>query len=105
MVKKTISLTIDEKPISVTEGTTIMDAAEKLGITIPRLCYHPDLSLAGSCRVCIVDVEGMGFYMASCSVAVWEGMVVRTNSPEIRQARRDIVELLLDNHSKDCQTC
>ncbi len=82
-----------------------MEAAEQLGITIPRLCYHPDLSLAGSCRVCIVEVEGMGFYMASCSVAVWEGMVVRTNSPEIRQARRDIVELLLDNHSKDCQTC
>ncbi len=105
MAKKTISLTIDEKKISVKEGTTIMAAAEQLGITIPRLCYHPDLSLAGSCRVCIVEVEGMGFYMASCSVAVSEGMVVRTNSPEIRQARRDIVELLLDNHSKDCQTC
>lgn len=105
MATKTISLTIDEKPISVDEGTTIMNAAELLGITIPRLCYHPDLSLAGSCRVCIVEVEGMGFFMASCSVAVWEGMVVRTNSPEIRQARRDIVELLLDNHSKDCQTC
>jgi NADP-reducing hydrogenase subunit HndD len=105
MAKKTISLTIDEKQISVDEGTTIMDAAELLGITIPRLCFHPDLSLAGSCRVCIVEVEGMGFYMASCSVAVWEGMVVRTNSPEIREARRDIVELLLDNHAKDCQTC
>ena len=105
MVKKTISLTIDEKPISVPSGTTIMEAAERLGITIPRLCYHPDLSLAGSCRVCIVEVEGLGFFMASCSVEVWEGMVVRTNSPEIRQARRDIVELILDNHSKDCQTC
>ncbi|MDD4267038.1 MAG: NADH-dependent [FeFe] hydrogenase, group A6 [Pirellulales bacterium] len=105
MVKKTISLTIDEKPISVPAGTTIMEAAERLGITIPRLCYHPDLSLAGSCRVCIVEVEGLDFFMASCSVQVWEGMVVRTNSPEIRQARRDIVELILDNHSKDCQTC
>ncbi len=105
MAKKTVSLTIDDKTISVEAGTTIMTAAEQLGITVPRLCYHPDLSLAGSCRVCIVEVEGMGFFMASCSVAVWEGMVVRTNSPEIRQARRDIVELLLDNHSKDCQTC
>jgi NADP-reducing hydrogenase subunit HndD len=56
--------------------------------------------------VCIVDVKGMGFYMASCSVSqVWEGMEVQTNSPEIRQARRDIVELLLDNHPMDCQTC
>lgn len=105
MAKKKINLTIDETPIAVAEGTTIMEAADGLGIHIPRLCYHPDLSLAGSCRVCIVDVEGMGYYMAACSVEVWEGMKVRTSSPEIRQARRDIVELLLDNHPKDCQTC
>lgn len=105
MRKKKINLTIDGNKISVPEGTTIMEAAEQLGIHIPRLCYHPDLSLAGSCRVCIVDVKGMGFFMASCSVAVWEGMEVQTNSPEIRQARRDIVELLLDNHPKECQTC
>jgi NADP-reducing hydrogenase subunit HndD len=103
--KKTISLTIDETPIQVPAGTTIMEAAERLGIRIPRLCYHPDLSLAGSCRVCIVEVKGMGFYLAACSSAVWEGMEVRTNSPEIRQARRDIVELLVDNHPMDCQTC
>ncbi len=104
--KKMINLIIDETPISVPEGATIMDAAEKkLGIRIPRLCYHPDLSLAGSCRVCVVEVKGVDFLMASCSVKVWEGMEVVTNSPEIRQARRDILELLLDNHPKDCQTC
>ncbi|MFP4052245.1 MAG: NADH-dependent [FeFe] hydrogenase, group A6 [Phycisphaerae bacterium] len=103
--KKQINLTIDGVEISVPEGTTIMEAAETLGVHIPRLCYHPDLSLAGSCRVCIVDVKGMGFFMASCSVNVWEGMEVQTNSPEIREARRDIIELLLDNHTKDCQTC
>lgn len=100
-----IELIIDGQPVSVPEGTTIMEAAETMGIYIPRLCYHPDLSLAGSCRVCIVDVKDMGFYMASCSVKVWPGMEVQTNSPEIRQARRDIVELLLDNHPRDCQTC
>ena len=94
MEKKTISLTIDESPIEVPEGTTIMDAADGLGIHIPRLCYHPDLSLAGSCRVCIVEVKEMPFFMASCSVQVWEGMEIQTNSPEIRRARRDIVELL-----------
>ncbi len=105
MEKKMISLTIDEKKVSVPEGMTIMEAAETLGVRIPRLCYHPDLSLAGSCRVCIVDVKDMGIYMTSCSVKVWEGMVVQTSSPEIRQARRDIVELLLDNHPMDCQTC
>ena len=102
---KKINLTIDGTKVTVPEGTTVMAAAERLGIRIPRLCYHPDLSLAGSCRVCIVDVKGMGFFMASCSVNVWEGMEVQTNSPEIRQARRDIVELLLDNHPMDCQTC
>lgn len=103
--KKKISLKIDDVALQVDAGTTIMEAAEQLGIRIPRLCYHPDLSLAGSCRVCIVDVKGMGFYMAACSSQVWEGMEVQTNSPEIRQARRDIVELLVDNHPMDCQTC
>ena len=105
MSKKMITLTLDDQKISVKEGTTIMEAAETLGIHIPRLCYHPDLSLAGGCRVCIVDVKDMGYYMAACSSTVWEGMTVQTNSPEIRQARRDIIELLLDNHPKDCQTC
>jgi iron-only hydrogenase group A len=103
--KPKISLKIDDTPIQVDAGTTIMEAAEQLGIRIPRLCYHPDLSLAGSCRVCVVDVKGMGYYMAACSSQVWEGMEVQTNSPEIRKARRDIVELLLDNHNMDCQTC
>jgi NADP-reducing hydrogenase subunit HndD len=82
-----------------------MQAAKMIGIQIPHLCYHQWLSTPGSCRVCIVDVEEMGYYMPSCSVPVWEGMKVRTNSPEIRQARRDIVELLIDNHAWDCQTC
>jgi NADP-reducing hydrogenase subunit HndD len=103
--KKQVTLTIDGNRITVDAGLTIMEAAKQLGIDIPRLCYHPDLSLAGSCRVCIVDVKEMGFYMAACSSQVWEGMEVQTNSPEIRQARRDIVELLVDNHPMDCQTC
>jgi iron-only hydrogenase group A len=102
---KMITLSIDKNQVTVPEGTTIMTAAETLGIHIPRLCYHPDLSLAGACRVCIVDVKDMGYYMTACSVKVWEGMIVETNSPEIRQARRDIVELLVENHPMDCQTC
>lgn len=105
MPKEMVKLTIDGTEIEVPKGTTIMDAAETLGIHIPRLCYHPDLSLEGACRVCIVEVKEMPFYMASCSVQVWEGMDVMTNSPEIRQARRDIIELLLENHPMDCQTC
>ncbi|MCX5757673.1 MAG: 2Fe-2S iron-sulfur cluster-binding protein, partial [Candidatus Hydrogenedentes bacterium] len=100
-----VTLTIDEQKVIVPEGTTIMEAAEQLGIHIPRLCYHPDLSLAGACRVCIVDVKGVDFFVASCCAPVREGMEVQTNDPVIREARRDIVELLLDNHPKDCQTC
>ncbi|MBT3377561.1 MAG: 2Fe-2S iron-sulfur cluster binding domain-containing protein [Lentisphaerae bacterium] len=101
----TIGLTIDGQKVNVPSGTSIMDAAEAIGVHIPRLCYHPDLSLQGSCRVCIVEVKGVPFFMASCSVTASEGMEILTNSPEIRQARRDIVELLLDNHPKECQTC
>ena len=105
MSKNMINLTIDGRKISVEEGTTIMQAAETIGIKIPRLCHHPKLSIEGACRICIVDVKGMRNWMASCAVKVWEGMEVTTSSPEIRQARRDIVELLIDNHPKECLTC
>ena len=105
MTDTMINLTIDDATLVVPAGTTIMKAAEKLGINIPRLCYHPALSLEGACRVCVVQVEGFSHFITSCSQQVWEGMKVQTNSPQIRQARRDILELLLDNHPKDCQTC
>jgi len=82
-----------------------MNAAEKVGIRIPRLCHHPLLSIDGACRICVVEVDGMRKLAASCSYPVAEGMVVRTTTPEIRQIRRDICELLLDNHPVDCQCC
>ncbi len=105
MKENQVTLTIDSTQVTVDPGTTIMQAAAQLGVQIPRLCYHPDLSVAGSCRVCIVAVKGLSSYVPSCCTAVAEGMEVETNSPEIREARRDIIELLLDNHPKDCQTC
>ncbi|NGX62890.1 MAG: NADP-reducing hydrogenase subunit HndC [Candidatus Anoxychlamydiales bacterium] len=103
--KKQVSLTIDGKKLVVDAGTSVMSAAEKMGVRIPRLCYHPQLSLEGSCRVCIVQIKGFDYFLTSCSHQVEEGMEVLTNSPEIRQARRDIVELILDNHPKECQLC
>ncbi|MCL1909037.1 MAG: NADH-dependent [FeFe] hydrogenase, group A6 [Holophagaceae bacterium] len=105
MNEQMINITIDGEPIQVPEKTIILDAAEKLGIHIPRLCYHPRLSLEGSCRVCIVQVKGFNYFHTACSTEVWEGMEIETYTPAIRQARRDIVELLLDNHPRDCQTC
>lgn len=100
-----VTLTIDGVTVTVPEGATIMEAADKAGIHIPRLCYHPELSIAGACRVCIVEVEGMRNLPASCSYPVSEGMVVRSHSPEVLRLRRDIVELLVDNHPMDCNTC
>ncbi|MDR1057741.1 MAG: [FeFe] hydrogenase, group A [Coxiellaceae bacterium] len=100
-----INLTIDGHEIVAMNGTTIMQAAEKIGVRIPRLCYHPKLSMEGSCRVCIVKVKGIDYFVTSCGTVAQEGMEIQTNSPEIRQARRDIVELLIDNHPRECQIC
>ncbi len=102
---KMIDLIIDDMPVSVPEDTTIMTAAETIGIHIPRLCYHPHLSIEGACRVCIVEVKGSNNYLPSCATRVQPGMEVKTNSPAIRQARRDLVELILDNHPRECQLC
>ena len=101
----TITLTVDGIETSVPAGSTIMDAADKAGIRIPRLCYHPRLSMAGACRVCIVEVEGLRTLPASCCYPAEQGMVVNTHTPEVLQLRRDIVELLIDNHPTDCNTC
>ena len=100
-----INAVIDDIPVSVLEGTTIMQAADKIGAHIPRLCYHPFLSTEGACRICVVEVEGMHNFVPSCATPVQEGMKVKTNTPEIRRVRRDLVELLLDNHPTECQTC
>lgn len=105
MAENQITLTIDGHRLTVPEGTTVMQAAEKLAIHIPRLCYHPRLHMEGACRVCLVEIDGFSRPQASCSFPVFDGMVVRTNTPDIRETRRTIVELLLDNHPEDCQTC
>lgn len=103
--KKLLKIAIDGVQTEVREGTTVMQAADSLGIRIPRLCYHPQLSSLGACRVCIVEVEGQRNPVASCCFPVTDGMKVRSSSPLLRRLRRDIVELLLDNHPRDCQTC
>ncbi|HPU22659.1 MAG TPA: NADH-dependent [FeFe] hydrogenase, group A6 [Candidatus Kapabacteria bacterium] len=102
---KYVNAIIDDIPVSVVEGTTIMEAADKINAHIPRLCYHPFLSTEGACRICVVEVEGARNYLPSCATVIQEGMVIRTNSPQIRQTRRDLVELLLDNHPRACLTC
>ncbi|MDD5131893.1 MAG: NADH-dependent [FeFe] hydrogenase, group A6 [bacterium] len=102
---KQITLTIDGQKVTVPAGTTIMQAADNIGLHIPRLCFHQKLSSIGACRVCVVEVAGMKNFAPSCCTAATDGMVVKTNSQAVRKARRDIVELILDNHPRDCQIC
>jgi len=98
-------LTIDGREIEVAPGTTIIQAAEALGIEIPRFCYHERLTIAGNCRMCLVEVEKAPKLVASCSMPVGEGMVVKTATPTVLKARRGVMELMLINHPLDCPIC
>ena len=98
-------LSINNIPIEVPEGTTILCAAKQAGVRIPTLCHVEGLPAVGGCRVCVVEVEGARNLAASCSMPVAEGMKVFTNTRRVREARRLVVELLLSEHNGDCQTC
>lgn len=100
-----VKLTIDNKQVEVPEGTTILKAAKKLHIEIPTLCYLEKFNEIGACRICCVEVEGEEKLVASCNNYVKEGMVVYTNSPKVRKARKVNVELILSEHDCHCPTC
>lgn len=100
-----VNVTLDGLAVQVPEGTSVLEAARSVGIKIPALCYDPDLSLAGACRICVVEIDGMRNLPASCSTICSEGMVVRTNTPAVIEARRFILKLLISNHPLDCMTC
>jgi iron-only hydrogenase group A len=103
--KSMINLTINNKPVSVEEGSTILQAAQKLNFKIPTLCNHPDLKVAGNCRVCVVEQVGAKTLAASCATPVAEGMEIFTNSAKVRDARKTVIELLLSEHNADCTKC
>ena len=98
-------VTIDGKSIEVAKGTTVLEAAQQLGIYIPRYCYHPKLSVAGNCRMCLVEIEKAAKLLTACSTEAAEGMVVHTGTEKVKTARRDILEYLLINHPLDCPIC
>jgi NADH-quinone oxidoreductase subunit G/NADP-reducing hydrogenase subunit HndD len=100
-----VNLTIDGIPVTVPEGTTILEAARKIGIHIPVLCDHPDLKKRAVCRICVVECDGGGKLKAACANDVWEGVKVVTNSAKIQAIRKTIVELILADHPQDCLTC
>ena len=100
-----IKIKINNIPVSVKEGSTILEAAERLGIRIPTLCYHKDLCVAGNCRVCLVEVKNSKTLQASCATPVSDGMEIFTNTLLVRTARMHVIELLLSEHRNDCLKC
>jgi NADH-quinone oxidoreductase chain G len=100
-----VELKINEKTISVEEGTTILKAAQQNGIHIPNMCYDKRLRPYGGCRLCVVEVEGQPRLFASCSTPVAPGMIVKTETPKLRKARQTVLELLLIHHPLDCPIC
>src|SRR5689334_6010122 len=100
-----VTLEIDGKPITVPEGTSIMRAAALSGVQIPKLCATDTLKAFGSCRLCLVEIEGRRGYPASCTTLVAEGMKVRTQSPKLSQLRKGVMELYISDHPLECVTC
>ena len=102
---ETVSLTIDGRAITVEKGKTVLEAAIEHGIDVPYYCYHPGISIDGSCRVCIVKIEKMPKLQTSCSTVCTEGMVVHTTASDVVDARAGVFEFLLINHPLDCPVC
>ena len=100
-----LTLTIDGREVSVLKGTTVLDACRMNDIPIPTMCHDPELTSAGACRLCIVQIEGMRNLPPSCVTLVAQCMVVQTQNPKVRAARKTILELLVANHPLDCMTC
>ncbi|MCD7817610.1 MAG: [FeFe] hydrogenase, group A, partial [Lachnospiraceae bacterium] len=100
-----VNVTINGKQYKVKDDSTILDAAASVGIFIPTLCYLKDINNIGACRVCVVEVENCAKLVTACNNKVWEGMVVHTNSPKVRESRKNNVELILSQHDCQCATC
>ena len=100
-----VDIIIDGQPISVPEGTSVMRAAAMMGTNIPKLCATDSLEAFGSCRLCLVEVEGRAGYPASCTTPVMPGMVVRTQTEKLKKLRRGVMELYISDHPLDCLTC
>ena len=100
-----VTVEIDEKKVSVPLGTTILEACRQNQVHIPTLCHHPDLCIAGVCRICVVDVEGMRTLQTACSFPIMSPLKIRTTTPMVRKARRHIIDLLLSEHYGECYSC
>jgi NADH-quinone oxidoreductase subunit G len=100
-----VNITVDGKKLTSPAGTLLIEACKSAGIEVPSFCYYPNLSLQGACRMCLVKIEKMPKLQTACTTVIGEGMIVTTDSDEIRQARKSMLELLLANHPLDCPVC
>jgi NADH-quinone oxidoreductase subunit G len=100
-----VNITVDGKKVTAPAGTLLIEACKSVGIEVPSFCYYPNLSLQGACRMCLVKIEKMPKLQTACTTVITEGMAITTDSPEIHQARKGMVELLLGNHPLDCPVC
>ena len=100
-----LKLKVNDTEVEVEEGLTVLQACEKAGVEIPRFCYHEKLSIAGNCRMCLVEMEKLPKPIASCAMPAAEGMVIKTNTPKIEKSRKGVMEFLLANHPLDCPVC
>jgi len=96
---------VDNQLIHVLPNTSILQACEIAGVVVPRFCYHERLSVAGNCRMCLVEVEKMPKLQASCAVPASPNMSIKTNTPSVKKAREGVLEFLLINHPLDCPIC
>ena len=99
------TITIDNKKVEFENGMTVMQACELAGAEIPRFCYHEKLSIAGNCRMCLVETEKAPKPIASCAMPAGDGMVIKTNTDTVQKARKGVMEFLLVNHPLDCPIC
>jgi NADH-quinone oxidoreductase subunit G len=100
-----VTLTVDGKKVTAPAGTLLIEACKRVGIEVPSFCYYPNLSLQGACRMCLVKIEKMPKLQTACTTVISEGMIVTSDSEEIKQARKSMVEMLLGNHPLDCPVC
>ncbi len=105
MIGGQISLNIDGQDVKVPMGTTLLEAAKRVGVRIPTLCHHPDLCVAGVCRICVVEVEGQRALQAACAYPVTGSLKVKTHTRKVRQARRHVLDLMLSEHHGECYSC
>ena len=103
--QKLISLKINERDVQVPPGTLLIEATRRIGTEVPSFCYYPGLSLQAACRMCLVEIEKMPKLQTACTMVATEGMVVRTDTPQVRDARKYMLEFLLTNHPLDCPVC